>query len=206
MKLLVIGASGMIGSRIVDEALLRGHDVVAATRNPAKVAARKGLTAVQLDITDVERLKSLAADADTVISATSPRSGGEPVGEALSYASALTEALGKTRLVMVGGAGSLNLPDGTAVADVVPETYAAEARAMRAAYEHIKASDLDFTVHAPAGAIAPGKRTGKFRLQTDILLTDDDGNSQISVEDYVVALMNEVENPQFRGRLFTAAY
>ncbi|WP_319520650.1 NAD(P)H-binding protein [uncultured Martelella sp.] len=206
MKLLVIGATGMVGSRIVDEALSRGHEVVAATRNPDRIQPRAGLTAEALDVTDVKRLGELAASVDTVISATSPRSSGNPEAEAVSYASALIEALGKTRLVMVGGAGSLNLPDGTPVADVVPDVYAAEARAMRAAYERIKASDLDYTVQAPAGEIAPGERTGQFRLQTDILLTDADGNSRISAEDFAVALLNEVEQPQFGRQLFTAAY
>lgn len=206
MKLLVIGATGMVGSRIVNEALSRGHDVVAATRNPDRIEARAGLTAEALDVTDVKRLSELAAGVDTVISATSPRSSGKPEEEAVSYATALIAALGKTRLVMVGGAGSLNLPDGTPVADVVPDAYAAEARAMRSAYERIKASDLDYTVQAPAGEIAPGERTGRFRLQTDVLLSDAEGNSRISAEDYAVALLDEVEHPQFRRQLFTAAY
>ncbi|MBB4120662.1 NAD(P)-dependent oxidoreductase [Martelella radicis] len=206
MKLLVIGATGMVGSRIVNEALSRGHDVVAATRNPDRIEARAGLTAEALDVTEVKRLSELAAGVDTVISATSPRSSGKPEEEAVSYATALVAALGETRLVMVGGAGSLNLPDGTPVADVVPDAYAAEARAMRSAYKRIKASDLDYTVQAPAGEIAPGERTGSFRLQTDVLLSDAEGNSRISAEDYAVALLDEVEHPQFRRQLFTAAY
>lgn len=207
MKILLIGATGMIGSAILAEAVARGHDVTAAVRHPEKVSQRDRVTAVGLDVGDVANLSALAAGTDVVIAAASPRSTDNAQAEALAYAEALIAGLGKTRLVMVGGAGTLNFADGTPVCDRAPEAYAAEAKGMRAAYERIAASDLDYTVFAPAGMIAPGERTGSFRTSAGrTLLTDADGDSRISTEDYAVALMDEVETPQHRREIFTVAY
>lgn len=202
MKLLVIGASGMIGSRIVAEALSRGHEVVAATR---KGTAVEGARAARLDVADAARLAELSAAADVTVSAVSPRSTGDAVAEASAYADALIAGI-RGRLLLVGGAGSLNLPDGSPVADVVPEPYSAEARGMRGAFDKIAASGLDYTVLAPAGLIQPGERTGTFRLGGRTLLTDAEGNSAISAEDYAVALLDEVEAPKHARQIFTAAY
>lgn len=206
MKLLVIGATGMIGSRITAEALGRGHEVIAATRNPGKIEARDGLTAIALDVTDAPALSRAATGVDAVIAAVSPRNTGDAVAEALTYAETLIASMGETRLLLVGGAGSLNLPDGTAVADVVPEPYRSEAKAMRAAFEKIAASDIDFTVLAPAGTVQPGARSGNFRLGDRTLLIDAEGNSRISAEDYAVAMLDEAESPAHRRQIFTAAY
>ena len=206
MNILVIGASGMIGSRIVAEALSRGHAVIAAARNPAKIAPRPGVTPLALEVTDVAALSAAAAKADVVIGAVSPRSTGNAQAEAMVYAEALIAGLGGKRLVLVGGAGSLNLPDGSPVADHVPEAYSAEAKGMRAAFERIAASGIDFTVLAPAAMIAPGERTGTFRLGGRTLLADAKGESRISAEDYAVALLDEVERPAHRGQIFTLAY
>ena len=205
MKLLVIGATGMIGSRIVDEALSRGHEVIAASRNP-KQSERAGVEAVSLCIADTERLRQLAGQADVVVSAVSPRNTGNPETEASAYADALISGLDGSRVILVGRAGTLNLPDGTPVANVVTELYAAEARGMRAAFEKIMTSDLDCTTLAPTGLIEPGDRTGNFRLGGRTLLADDDGNSRISAEDYAVVLLDEAETPRHRGEIFTAAY
>lgn len=206
MNILLIGATGMIGSRLLAEALSRGHSVTAATRNPDRIEPQAGVTPLRLDIADVPALAAAAAPAEAVIAAVSPRSTGNPIAEALAYAQALIDGLVGKRLLQVGGAGSLNLPDGSPVADRVPEPYNAEAHAMRAAFDRIAASGIDFTVLAPAGTIAPGERTGSFRLGGRTLLTDANGQSRISAEDYAVAMLDELERPAHRGTIFTAAY
>jgi len=206
MKILVIGATGMIGARIVKEALSRGHAVLAASRNADEAAGTKGVRPVRLDIADTAKVKETAADADVVVAAVSPRSTGDPEREALAYADALIDSLAGSRVILVGGAGTLNLPDGTPVASVVPDEYAAEARGMRAAFERISASKLYCTTMAPAGEVAPGERTGVFRLGGHVLLTDENGDSRISAEDYAVAILDEIETPRHAGGLFTAAY
>jgi len=205
MKLFVLGGTGMIGSRIVAEALSRGHEVTIGSRRP-EVAAIEGVRSVKLEVGDAAALAAQAAAADVTITAVSPRSTGDAIAESNAYADALITALGRNRVVIVGGAGSLNLPDGSPVADVVPEAYRAEAQGMRQAFEKIAASDLDFTVVAPAGLIEPGERTGQFRLGGREFMTDAEGNSRISAEDYAVALMDEVETPTHSREIFHAAY
>ncbi|CUH88278.1 Putative NADH-flavin reductase [Phaeobacter sp. CECT 5382] len=205
MKLLIIGATGMIGSRLVAEAEARGHQVVAGSRNGAAVGSARSLA---IDVADRPAVAAAAQDVDVVIGAVSPRSSAETMAEALAYGDALIAAAqdsGKPMMV-VGGAGTLNLPDGTPVADIVPAPYQAEAKAMRALYEKLAASAANFTVLAPAGLIEPGERTGIFRLGGRELLVDEAGNSRISAEDYAVALLDEVEAPKHPRQVFTAAY
>lgn len=207
MKLLVIGATGMIGSRIVAEAAARGHDITAASRKGDAPAGNR-VRPLALDLGDTAALARAAALADVIVGAVSPRQGGAPADEAATYVTAMigaAETSGR-RLMIVGGAGTLNLPDGRPVADVVPPPYADEARAMRAAHDLLAASSVDYTFFAPAGQIAPGTRTGAFRLGGRDYLTDANGESRISAEDYAVAFVDEIETPAHRRQVMTAAY
>lgn len=207
MNILLIGASGMIGSRILAEAARRGHRVTATARDAARVPRAPGVTAAALNLANAAALTELARAADVIIAATAPRSSGDPVIEAATNHAALTAAArtnGK-RLVVVGGAGSLNLPDGSAVLANVPEAYQAEARAMKAVYLWLKASSLDWTFFAPALMIAPGARK-PYRLGRDTALFAEDGSSQISAEDYAAALLDEVETPAHRQSIMTIGY
>jgi len=208
MKILLLGASGMVGSRILAEAVARGHEVIAAARQPARIAKGAKITAVALDGTDADAVTRLAVGADVIVSAISPRNGGDPVAEMAAFggaAMAAARATGK-RLVMVGGAGTLNLPDGSPVLAHVPEAYQAEARGMKAVAERLKASDLDWTFFAPAALIEPGARTGIFRLGKDVLVSAADGSSRISTEDYAVAMLDELERPAHRRSVMTIGY
>ncbi|MCC7463848.1 MAG: NAD(P)H-binding protein [Gammaproteobacteria bacterium] len=206
--LLVVGASGMIGSRIVKEAAARGHQVIGAARNPDKIARLANVRAVKLDATDPGAFTALAREADVIVSAVSPRGGGDPMKEARAVgdaAIAAARATGK-RLIVVGGAGSLNLPNGTPVLDSLPARYQGEAAAMRAVLDSLKASDVSWTYFSPASSIAPGERTGKYQLGTTTLLSDAQNKSHISAEDFAQALVNEIEKPaHIRGQM-TIAY
>lgn len=67
-----------------------------------------------------------------------------------------------------------------------------------------RASTIDWTFFSPSALIAPGKRTGQYQLGTDQLLTNEQGESFISIADYAVALLDEVEDPHFIRQRFTA--
>lgn len=208
MKILLVGASGMIGSRILDEAVSRGHCVIGAARHPEKIAKHANVTAVQLDATDAKAFIALAAKADVIITATSPRGGGDPMAEAKAIsdaAMAAAKANGK-RIVVVGGAGSLNLPNGSPLAETLPVEYRGEALAMRSVRDALKKSDLDWTFFSPAMSIAPGKRTGKYQLGTTTLLSDAKGESRISAEDFAHALVSELETHAHPRQQMTIAY
>jgi hypothetical protein len=208
MNILVVGANGMIGSRILAEASSRGHHVIATSRHPEKIASGPNVQAEKLDATDRAAFTALARKVDVLVMATSPRGGGDPVAEAKGVgdtAIAVAHDTGK-RLFVVGGAGSLDLPDGRRVVDTLPPAYRGEATAMRNVLESLKASDVDWTFFSPAMSISPGPRTAHYRVGTTTVLTDQKGTSRISAEDYADALVNELEKPAHRRSQMTIAY
>jgi uncharacterized protein len=209
LNILLVGASGMIGSRIASEAAARGHCVVGASRNPDKIATGPTVKAVKLDATDVAAFTKLAKKADVIVSATSPRSGGDPLVEAKTLgdaAMAAAKASGK-RLIVVGGAASLQTPDGKPVIETLPKQFqSGEPLGMRNVLQSLKVSDLDWTFFSPPMSIRPGERTGKYRLGTTTLLSDAKGESRISAEDFAHALVDELENPAHRRSQMTIAY
>jgi putative NADH-flavin reductase len=207
-SILLVGATGMIGSRILAEATSRGHCVIAGARSPEKIKTGPNVKPVKLDATDQTALLEQAKKADVIVSATSPRGGGDPSKEAQAVASAeisVAKSLGK-RLVVVGGAGSLNTPDGKAVVDTLPPQYQGEARAMRGVLDSLKASDIDWTFFSPAMSISPGKRTTQYQLGTTTVLYSADRKSAISAEDFAHALVNELEKPAHVKSQMTIAY
>lgn len=208
MKILLVGASGMIGSRILAEAESRGHAVIAAARKPENITAGPKTRAVKLDASDGKAVAGLAKEADLIVLAASPRSTGDARKEANTLGDAAIEAAkaaGK-KLFVVGGAGSLNLPDGTPIAETLPDLYRNEALGMRDVRDKLKASGLNWTFFSPAAQITPGDRTGKYRLGSTTLLLDEKGESRISAEDYADAVLNELEKPKHERQQFTAAY
>lgn len=208
MNILLVGASGTIGSRVAAEATSRGHQVTAIARRPERIATRANVTPVGLNATDAQALAALARNADVIVTATSPRGGGDPAAEAQGVGDAAIAAARQAgrRLVVVGGAGSLNLPDGRPLAETLPDAYRPEALAMRGVLESLKASDVDWTFFSPAAMISPGAKTGAYRLGTTTLLSNDNGESRISAEDYADALVNELEQPAHRRSQMTIAY
>ena len=208
MKILVVGGSGIIGSRIVAEAAQRGHQVIAAARHPEKIASTANVSAVKIDATDANSIARTAQDADVIVMAVSPRNGGDPITEAKTVGNLAIAASKKTgkRLVYVGGAGSLLLPDGSPVAETLPDAYRAEALGMREVRDSLRDSDLDWTVLCPPAMIAPGEKKGSYRLGTTSLMFNEKGDSAISAEDYADALVNELEQPAHIRAQFTLAY
>ncbi|MFB6849613.1 NAD(P)-dependent oxidoreductase [Streptomyces sp. NPDC056373] len=216
MKILLIGATGMIGSRVASEALGRGHEVTAATRSGAAAALPEhdSLTALALDAAVPAKVAEAAAGHDVVVSAVSPpRDGSDPAAPLLALYRSILEGLrtaGVRRLVVVGGAGSLKTPSGLDRVDTpdFPALYKGESLAHREVLRLLRAEvdDLEWTYISPADEIAPGERTGTFRLGGDELLTAEDGSSFISAEDYAVALIDEVEKGETIRRRITLAY
>jgi uncharacterized protein len=202
MKIAVFGASGMVGSRVAAEAVSRGHEVAGVTRSGAELP--DGVRAVQGSANDVAAAKELAADSDVLVAAIGPSRTGGDHQEYLDAVDTLIAAVRgtATRLFVVGGAGSL-VVDGNRVVDGpdFPAEYKNESLTVSQALENLRASDVNWTVLSPAFVIAPGERTGVFRLGQDEPVGD-----HISAEDYAVALLNEVEQPAHNRRRFTVGY
>ncbi|HVI87311.1 MAG TPA: NAD(P)-dependent oxidoreductase [Dongiaceae bacterium] len=203
MKIALIGATGFIGSRILDEALDRGHQVTAIVRNPEKVPARAGITALRGDVFDAAGLAGLVAGHDAVISAVHFLQ-----SDAAKLIGAVKQS-GVKRYLVVGGAGSLKIGPGQDLVDSphFPPEYKEEASKGRDFLNLLRGETaLDWTFLSPAALIQPGTRTAKFRLGKDDLVADAAGESRISAEDYAVALLDEVERPQHIRQRFTLAY
>ncbi|UQI47803.1 NAD(P)H-binding protein [Streptomyces sp. HU2014] len=204
VKLTVLGATGMAGSRIVAEALTRGHAVTAVARSHDEQApARDGLRRVSADVAGAVPAPELLDGADVVVSAL-------PARTVLPLLPELVTAAGGARLVFVGGAGSLRLPNGERVIDQpgFRDEWKPEASAHVELLDALRAlpEGVDWTFLSPSALFLPGERTGTFRLGGDDLLTDTEGASRISGEDYAVALLDEVETPAHRRARFTVGY
>jgi putative NADH-flavin reductase len=215
MKIVLFGATGNVGRRVIAEALRRGHEVVGVVRDPARSAAPDPrVRLVRGDALDAASVVEVTRGADAVVNAISPRPGTTGVAPSLADAArALIAGLGVSgvkRLVVVGGAGSLEVAPGVALMDApgFPEAYLSEAiegRDALAVYR-TEARDLDWTFLSPAAEIGPGERTGTYRTTLDQFLADEQGRSFISYEDYAVALLDELEKPRHVGQRFGVAY
>ena len=214
MKIALIGATGMIGQRVLAEALSRGHHVTVIARDPSKVAKRPNLEVKTGDVTKPETMTPAIAGCEVFVSSCAPPQN-EP-RKAIDSVATLTEAVTAAskaakrsiRLIMVGGAGSLEVAPGVQILDTpnFPEAWKPIATAHRDALAALRKVPIDWTYFSPAAFIQPGTRTGKYRLGTEQLVADAKGESKISAEDYAVALVDEIEKPQFIRKRFTAAY
>jgi len=201
MKIAVYGATGMIGSRVVAEALARDHKVTGITRTGGDLPA--GVDAVQGSAGDAAFAARIAGDADVVVSAIGPSRTGGDRREYLAHLRTLVETLGGARLLVVGGAGSLVI-DGKRLVDQpeFPDIYKPEALVAAEALDYFRTlgDDVDWTFVSPAPVIQPGERTGVYTLGADSPVGD-----SVSAEDFAVALLDEIEKPAHRRRRFTLA-
>lgn len=202
-NIAIIGATGRAGSQLLEEALRRGHSVTAIARDTSKIGQRAGVVNKNVDALDAQALQAAIAGHDVVISAahfaTLPASAViGPVKQA-----------GVKRLLVVGGAGSLLLPDGTRVIDSkgFPEEYKTEASAGAQFLENLrKEKELDWTFLSPSAEFVEGDRTGTFRIGKDDLLVSSEGRSWITFADYAIAMIDEVEAPKHSRERFAVGY
>lgn len=200
----LLGITGRAGSRIATELLQRGHTLTGIARNVSKATARPGLDLKAADATDVHALAEILQGHDLVVSST-PFVGGIDASTLIAAA----KQAGVKRVIVVGGAGSLEVAPGVALIDTpeFPAIYKAEASGGRAFLQALRTErELDWTFISPSAFFEPGPRTGRFRLGGDQLLVDADGKSHISMEDYAIALADEIETPRHARTRFTVGY
>ena len=214
-EVLLIGATGFVGSAILNELLSRGHKVTAVVRDPTKLEGKAGVTAVKEDVANVDAIAALAKGKDAVISAYNPGWTNPDIATLITenYPKILNAAKqsGVGRLLIVGGAGTLFCAPGLRVVDsgAIPEEIMGGVRPLGDFYLNtlMKENDIDWVFFSPAGAFDEnGQRTGEFRLGKDDLIVDAEGNSHISVQDYAVAMVNELEQENHHKERFTIGY
>lgn len=210
MRLVIFGGGGRIGRRVVQEALRRGHEVTAVLRELSRLEMEHpGLRSIVADVASVEAVTRAATGHDAAVNAIGPGRGGDP-GVIVTAARALVAGLivsGPRRLIVVGGAGTLEIRPGVQRLDTpeFPEAYRPSGYAQREALDLYRASGLDWSYLSPPIIIEPGARTGRYRIGGDQVLFDNQGRSRISMEDYAVALLDELEHPRHVGARFTVA-
>lgn len=212
MKIALIGGTGFVGSVVLAELLQRGHQVSALARHPDRYAAHPALTVVEADALDSARVAAALEGHDALVSAYNPgwqdphiRAHFLQGSDAIVAASRATPGL---RLLMVGGAGSLYVAPGVQLVDTegFPAAYREGALAAREALERLRRErTLDWTFVSPPALLAPGPRSGRYRLGGDELLMQGSEPAGISVADLAVAIVDELETPRHRQRRFTVA-
>ncbi|GAB3504882.1 NAD(P)-dependent oxidoreductase [Spirosoma knui] len=214
MNVVIIGASGFVGSKLLDEALQRGHTVTAIVRHPEKITASdSNLTVKAVDVFDETALPTVLSGHDAVLSAYNAGWDNPNLYDDFLKASRIiekaTQQAGVKRLLVVGGAGSLEIAPGVQLVDT-PEFPAAWKTGATSARDYLNLlrqnTELDWTFLSPAIMLQPGERTGTFRIGTDQPVFNDKGESTISVDDLAVALLNELETPKFIRQRFTIGY
>ena len=218
MNIAIIGATGRIGGRILNEALSRGHTVTAITRHPERVAESPAVKVVEADLHDTTAAAAAMRGHDAVISAYGPgfdKTNAPDIFDIYERANvaliAAVKASSVPRLLVVGGAASLKTPEGVMHMDSPdwpPQFNKNAVKGLKALLDRLKAGEAgcDWTFLSPSTFIEEGERTGTFRLGTDYILYDETGRSNISMEDYAVAMIDELENPQHTGTRFTVGY
>ena len=212
MNIVLIGASGFIGTAVLREALARGHHVTALVTRPEKLAPQERLSARSGDVRDVGALSGQFKGADAVVSAFSGHAQSDTLGYYVAGIGNVITAAKEartSRLLVVGGAGSLEVAPGVQLIDTpgFPAQYKATAEGARQALALLRAEQsLNWTMLSPSAVIAPGQRTGEYRIGGDQLLTGADGNSRISVEDFAKAMVDELEAPAHERQRFTVGY
>ncbi|MEV6873183.1 NAD(P)H-binding protein [Amycolatopsis sp. NPDC051128] len=211
MRIAVFGGTGRLGTRVVSEAVARGHDVTSVSRRPDLGRHPGGVRAATGDAVRPAPVAALAAGHDVLLSVIKPELIGSTTSVVLAaraFLAALADRPG-TRLLVVGGAGTLLDDDGTRLVDQPGFPAFAKPYAMgHAAALDVYSADrvADWVYLSPPDDLEPGERTGGYRLGTDRLLRGEDGTSRISMEDLAVALLDEAENRKHQRERYTVGY
>jgi uncharacterized protein len=210
MKIAVVGGTGTLGRSIVNEALRRSHGVTAISRSEAPSSSSSRAVPATADATREEELERVLAGHDAVVSAVGPR--GAPPGMLVDVTRALAASCMRThisRVLVVGGAGSLNVEPGIELL-ATPE-FPPEHRALALAHREAlelwrRVKELDWTYISPAATIVAGELKGHHRVGHDDLLVDVSGESRISVEDFAIGVLNVLDNGSHKRERITLAY
>lgn len=217
-KVVLIGASGYVGNAILNELLDRGHRVTAIVRNASKIkVSSPNLEVKEIDVEDTSSMIEVLKGTDAVISAYNPGwSNPNMYEDTLRIYPEILNAVKKSgvkRLLIVGGAGSLFVKPGLRLVDTgtLPEAWLPGVKSMAKFFLEtlVNEKELDWVFFSPAanlGNLTTGVRTGRFRLGKDDLIVDEKGESFISVEDYAMAMVDELEQENHHKERFTIGY
>lgn len=213
MKIALIGATGFVGSNILNEFSSRNHEITAIARNPKKETNANWVSA---DIFETDALAEILKGNDAVINAYNPGWANPNIyDDFINGSKSIQEAVKKSgvkRFITIGGAGSLFVAPNLQAVDTpdFPKEYYAGATAARDYLNILKEEkELDWAFFSPAFEMHQGittGRKGKYRLGLENPVFDENQRSILSGEDLAVVIADEAENPQHHQVRFTAAY
>lgn len=202
MKVAVLGAGGKAGKELVKELRLRGHEVIATGRSAGNLPSGEGIQTRVVDLSDADALAKAVDGAEAVISALTFNVTANTIFEGMKKA-------GIGRLIVIGGASSLRMPDGTRIYDT-PGYPNALARMVLPGIHHLDwmklEQDVNWSYFSPGRMLFEGERLGKFRLDTDNLIMDENGESRISYADAAIAMVDELEQNKHPFSRWHASY
>lgn len=214
-KITIIGASGYVGTAILNEALIRGYEATAIVRHPERILIQDShLKILPGDVRNEDEIARLTEGTETVISAYNPGWSDPAIYDDLQtgYKALLAgvKKAGVKRLLIAGGAGTLQVNGSQRVMDEpgIPPHLLPGIKGIADVYYHLllPEKELDWVYFSPAANLEPGQRTGNFRLGKDKLIIGKDGESRISIEDYALAMIDEAENKTHHRERFTIGY
>ena len=220
-RILVYGATGKVGTHVLEEALQRGHVVTAVSRDPSRITKQhENLLVVAGDLLDMQSIELLVEDKDVIVVSVRGLIGKDKKPEnSLQYIAVRNIAQhlsiigdGAARLIHVGGSGSLEVEPGVLYADKIPKVFLPkglelEIQGQVLTLEYLRSlNDVDWSYATPAKNFTNGERTGEFRIGGDALMEDDRGKSRISRADFAVALIDEAEKAEHVRQRFSVAY
>lgn len=214
-KIAIIGATGMVGRRILMELFERSYVVTAISRNPSELPGSTLLIACEGDVLDDKVVAGhvLGLENDVLISAINPDPNDlESFLTATENLVKIAEKAGVKKLITVGGAGSLLLPDGRMLmeSENFPEEYKATAMIHKRAldiYKNLEGKKFNWINVSPAAAIEPDEKTGRYRIVTDEkVVFDSEGKSFISAEDFASAVTDLIEDETIHNQRVSIAY
>ncbi len=221
LRILVYGATGKVGTHVVDEALERGHVVTAVSRDPSRIKQQhENLSAVAGDLLDSNSIANLVIDQDVIIVSVRGIVGKPKIPENAIQRIAVEKVVNvlrdigndAPRLIHVGGSGTLEVEPGVLYADKIPKIFLpksleVEIQGQVLALEYLRTvNDVSWSYATPAKNFTNGKRTETFRIGGDAVLEDSRGRSRISRRDFAVALIDEAENAAYVRQRFSVAY
>jgi putative NADH-flavin reductase len=206
VRLVILGATGKTGSLLVDQAIDRGHEVVAYVRRPDALAERAGLRVVGGELSDEPELRSALDGADAVLCAIGPTGvsgliGADLMQRTLPVISAAMTASGVRRLVLLSawGVGDTAASAGlvakvafrTAVRSLFHDKEIAEAA--------LAATGLDVTTVYPV-SLTNGPPSGTAVVRDVTTVSHVDGMPKVSRADVAAAMLDAVEKPDAVGK------
>lgn len=221
LRILVYGATGKVGTHVLDEALERGHVVTAVSRDPSRIQQQHdNLSAVVGDLLDSISIANLVIDQDVIIVSVRGIVAKQKIPENAIQRIGVEKVVNvlrdfgdnAPRLIHVGGSGTLEVEPGVLYADKIPKLFLpksleVEIQGQVLALEYLRTvNDVSWSYATPAKNFTNGKRTGTFRIGGDTVLEDSRGRSRISRRDFAVALIDEAENADYVQQRFSVAY